>query len=83
MYYANETFLSNKLTIANNLKNNDMFNIDALNYRFNSHSKKQFNFAYAYSQILVSNISKLTKGTFRRNCSTSLTALPSILQYEY
>ena len=45
MYYDNETFLSNKLTIANNLKNNDMFNIDALNYRFNSHSKKQFNFA--------------------------------------
>ena len=56
MYYANESFLSNKLIIANNLKNNDIFNIDALDYRFNSHSKKQFNFAYAYSEILVKDM---------------------------
>jgi len=56
MYYANESFLSNKFIIVNNLKNNAIFNIDDLDYRFNSHSKKQFNFAYAYSEILVKDM---------------------------
>ena len=56
MYYANENFLSNKLIIANNIKKNDMFNIEAMESRFHSHSKKQFNFAYAYSQAAVKNI---------------------------
>ena len=56
MYYANENFLSNKLIIANNIKKNDMFNIEAMESRFHSHSKKQFNFAYAYSEILVRDI---------------------------
>ena len=56
MYYANENFLSNKLIVANNIKKNDMFNIEAMESRFHSHSKKQFNFAYAYSEILVRDI---------------------------
>ena len=56
MHYANEDFLSNKLIIANNIKKNDMFNIEIMDNRFNSNSKKQFNFAYAYSQILVNGI---------------------------
>lgn len=56
MYYANETFLSNKLIIANNIKKIDMFNIKTLDYKFNGQSKKQFNFAYAYSQFLVESI---------------------------
>ena len=38
---------------------NDMFNIDALDYKFNSYSKKQFNFAYAYSEILVRDIIRM------------------------
>ena len=56
MYYANENSLSNKLIIANNIKNSDIFNMEILNKRFNSNSKKQFNFAYAYSQILFEDI---------------------------
>jgi len=52
MYYANENFLSNKLLIANHINNTDMFIIDQLDAKFNSKSKKQFNFAYAYSQVL-------------------------------
>ena len=53
MYYANEFSLSNKLIIANNINNIDMFMIDNLDAKFNSNSKKQFDFAYAYSQMLL------------------------------
>lgn len=53
MYYADEFSLSNKLIIANNINNIDMFMIDNLDAKFNSNSKKQFDFAYAYSQMLL------------------------------
>jgi len=53
MYYADEFSLSNKLIIANNINDIDMFIIDQLDAKFNSSSKKQFDFAYAYSQMLL------------------------------
>ncbi len=52
MYYANENLISNKFILAKNINNQHMFNLEILNNQFNSHSKKQFNFAYAYSQFL-------------------------------
>lgn len=53
MYYADESSLSNKLIIANNIDNRDMLMLNVLDLKFNSNSKEQFNFAYAYSQILL------------------------------
>ena len=56
MYYANENSISNKFILANNVNNQYMFNLKMLNKQFNTGSKKQFNFAYAYSQFLFSNL---------------------------
>ena len=52
MYYADESNLKYKLTIAENLRTEELFNIYSLNEKFYSNSKKTFTFAYAYSNIL-------------------------------
>jgi len=56
MHYANENYLSNKILIAKNINNKELFNIDFLDSKFYSSSKNSFDFAYAYSQILVSKL---------------------------
>ena len=56
MYYANESSLRNKLVLGNNINNKDWFNLRTIDQKFSGISKKQFNFAYAYSQAIVQNI---------------------------
>ena len=56
MEYANESSLRNKLILANEIKNKEIFDIKYINQFFFSNSKKQFNFAYAYSEILVNRL---------------------------
>ena len=56
MYYANESSLRNKLILGDKINNKDWFDLRTINQKFQGSSKKQFNFAYAYSQAAVENM---------------------------
>ena len=56
MYYANESSLRNKLILGDKINNKDWFDLRTINQKFRGNSKKQFNFAYAYSQAAVQNM---------------------------
>ena len=56
MYYANESSLRNKLILGNEINNKEWFDLKSIDRKFQSNSKKQFNFAYAYSQATVQNM---------------------------
>tara|TARA_Y100000590_G_scaffold434883_1_gene553666 strand:+ start:57 stop:980 length:924 start_codon:yes stop_codon:yes gene_type:complete len=59
MYYANQQNLNYKMTIAKNINNEQLFNIYYLNKKFHSDLKYEFDFAYAYSNILFHEIINL------------------------
>ena len=59
MYYANQQNVNYRMTVTKNLKNEKLFNIFNLNEKFYSSLKHEFNFAYAYSNILFHEIINL------------------------
>ena len=59
MYYANQQNVNYRITVTKNLKNEKLFNIFNLNEKFHSSLKHEFNFAYAYSNILFHEIINL------------------------
>ena len=59
MYYANQQNINYRMTVTKNLKNEKLFNIFNLNEKFHSSLKHEFNFAYAYSNILFHEIINL------------------------
>ena len=56
MNYANESNFKNRLILADKINNKEWFDLQYIDQKFYGSSKDQFNFAYAYSQVLVSNI---------------------------
>ena len=58
MRYASENSLRHKLIIASNMNSNELYDLNTINQKFHSNSKRTFNFAYAYSSLLVNNIPK-------------------------
>ena len=56
MFYANEKLSFNQFVLAANINKKKHFDLELLNSLFYSNSKKQFNFAYTYSQFLFSKI---------------------------
>jgi len=59
MYYANQQNINYRMNLAKNLNNEKLFNIYNLNEKFHSGLKHDFDFAYAYSNVLFHEIINL------------------------
>ena len=56
MYYANQQNINYHLNLAKNVNNEKLFNIYNLNEKFYSEFRYEFDFAYAYSNVLFHEI---------------------------